>query len=454
MSWRNKVVWSQGMFLQPHHFQQEARYTERLLDSRIRTLSPFAWGFAELQLDDSLLALGRVGIARASGIWPDGTPFAIPQLDPAPAPLDIPPDLTSELIYLALPVQREGLNEADFGGGAPADGGAGSTSGDELARFEAVVEGVRDNTDAMAEPEEIQTGRLKLRLLRAKELTDAYTVLGCALVAERRSDNAVLLERGYIPSQVVADASGHLSSSLTLLHGLVRQRSHALAAKMGQLGHGVSEIAQFLRLQLLNRHEPLLRQYSSAPSVHPHELFTVCLQLAGELSTFHTATRRSPDFPLYRHDDLRGCFTPVFDAIRDMLSVVDDDNAVQIELVDRKFGVRTAVVPDLEMVRTGTFVLAVNAQIPGEQLRTRFPAQTKVGPVESIKELVNFNLAGITLRALPVAPRQLPFHAGHFYFELERGGELWQKFEASGNLALHVAGDFPGLEMALWAIRR
>ena len=62
------VQWHEGMLLQPHHFQQEARYTERLLDSRVRTLSPYAWGFAELQLDDSLLALGRVGIARASGI--------------------------------------------------------------------------------------------------------------------------------------------------------------------------------------------------------------------------------------------------------------------------------------------------------------------------------------------------------------------------------------------------
>jgi len=444
MSWRNKVVWSQGMFLQPHHFQQEGRYTERVIDSRVRALSPFAWGFAELQLDDSLLALGRVGIARASGTWPDGTPFAIPQLDPAPAPLDIPADLKNEVVYLALPVQREGLNEADLGEGA----------GDELARFEAIVENVRDNTDATAEPEDIQTGRLKLRLLRAKELTDAYTVLGAALVQERRSDNAVLLDRSYIPPQVVADASGQLSSSLTLLHGLVRQRAHALAGKMGQLGHGVSEVAQFLRLQLLNRNEPLLRQYSSAPNVHPRELFNVCLQLAGELSTFHSAARRSPDFPLYKHDDLRGCFTPVFDAIRDMLSAVEEDNAVQIELVDRKFGVRTAVVPDLEMARSATFVLAVNAQIPGEQLRTRFPAQTKVGPVESIKELVNFNLAGITLRSLPVAPRQLPFHAGFFYFELERGGELWQKFEASGNLALHVAGDFPGLDLALWAIRR
>jgi type VI secretion system protein ImpJ len=444
MSWRNKVVWSQGMFLQPHHFQQEARYTERLIDTRLRALSPYAWGFAELQLDDSLLALGRVGIARASGIWPDGTPFAIPQLDPAPAPLDIPVDLKNEVIYLALPVQREGLNEADFG----------EAQGDELARFAAVVEGVRDNTDATLEPEEIQTGRLKLRLLRARELTDAYTVLGCALVAERRSDNAVLLDRGYIPPQVVSDASGHLASSLTLLHGLVRQRAHALAGKMGQLGHGVSEVAQFLRLQLLNRHEPLLRQFASAPNVHPSELFNVCLQLAGELSTFHTSTRRAPDFPLYRHDDLRGCFSPVFEAIREMLSVVDDDNAVQIELVDRKFGVRTAVVPDLDMARSATFVLAVNAQVPGEQLRTRFPAQTKVGPVEAIKELVNFNLAGINLRSLPVAPRQLPFHAGYYYFELERGGELYQKFEASGNLALHVAGDFPGLEMALWAIRR
>lgn len=446
MSWRNKVVWSQGMFLQPHHFQQEARYTERLLDSRLRALSPFAWGFQDLQLDDSLLALGRIGIARASGIWPDGTPFAIPQLDPAPAPLEIPADLHNELVYLALPVQREGLNEADFG-----DGG---TDGDALARFEALTESVRDNTEATAEPEEIQTGRLKLRLLRQRDLTDAWTVLGCALVLERRSDQAVVLDRGYIPPQVVADASAQLSSHLTLLHGLVRQRAHALAGKMGQLGQGVSEIAQFLRLQLLNRHEPVLRQLSSAPHVHPRALFDVCLGLAGELATFHTAARRPPDYPLYRHDDLRGCFLPLFESLRDMLSAVDEDHAIQIELVDRKFGVRTAVVNDLELARTAGFVLAVHAQLPGEQLRTRFPAQTKVGPVDSIKELVNFNLAGITLRALPVAPRQLPFHAGHFYFELERGGELWQKFEQSGNLALHVAGDFPGLSLALWAIRR
>ncbi len=63
-------------------------------------------------------------------------------------------------------------------------------------------------------------------------------------------------------------------------------------------------------------------------------------------------------------------------------------------------------------------------------------------------------LPGIALQALPVAPRQLPFHAGHFYFELDRGGELWKQLEKTGNLAMHIAGDFPSLELELWAIRR
>ena len=36
MSLHSKVVWSQGMFLLPHHFQQEARHVEYALDMRLR----------------------------------------------------------------------------------------------------------------------------------------------------------------------------------------------------------------------------------------------------------------------------------------------------------------------------------------------------------------------------------------------------------------------------------
>ena len=441
MSWRAKVVWSSGMFLQPHHFQQETRYIERLVDARTRCVTPFAWGFSELEIDEGLLSLGKLGLTRAAGLLPDGTPFSMPLLDPLPPPMEVPADVKGELIYLALPLQRQGLNEVDFSGT------------DELCRFEAAEENVRDNTDASDEPATIQTGRLRMRFVRAKEATEAYALLGIAFVAERRSDGQITLERSYIPPQVSIEATAQLSASASLLHGLILQRAQALAGRMGQLGHGVSELADFLMLQTLNRNEPIFSQHTAVPNAHPKELHRDCLRLAGDLATLASSTRRPPEFPPYRHDDLNACFAPVFAELRRMLTAVLEQNALQIELVDRTHGVRTAVVNDLELVRTGTFVLAVNAQVPGEQLRQRFPAQTKIGPVDKIRDLVNLQLPGIGLRSLPVAPRQLPFHAGYFYFELDRSGELWKAITTSGHVAMHIAGDFPGLELELWAIR-
>lgn len=442
MSWVDPVVWSQGMFLQPHHFQQEARHAAHRLDARVRSLRPDAWGYTELLLDDSLLALGRIGIARASGVLPDGTPFAIPQHDAVPAPLDVPADVKGELVCLAAPVSREGVTEVDFG----------DARADDLRRFRVLTEERRDHVNASDEPEAIQTAALNLRLLRGRELTDAWAALGVVRVVERRADGQVLVDRAYIPPQTRIEASAQLSGTAGLLHGLVRQRAQLLARQMGQLGSGVSEVAEFLTLLELNRSEPLLRQFAGAPSVHPREFHLACLQLAGALSTFRTEGRCVADYPLYRHDDLQATYLPLIEDLRRMLSAVVDRQALQIELTEHRWG-RTALVKDLEWLRKGVLVLAVNAQLPGEQLRQRFPAQSKLAPVDRIRDLVNLALPGISLRSLPVAPRQLPFHAGFHYFELERGGDLWKQLEAGGTLALHVAGEFPGLDLELWAIR-
>jgi type VI secretion system protein ImpJ len=451
MTWRSKVVWSQGMFLQPHHFQQEARFVEHLIDLRTRAAAPHAWGFFELVLDEGALALGRLGLTRASGILPDGTPFTIPQSDAVPLPLQVPADVKGEVIYLAAPLAREGVTEVDFGtsSGTSAEGAAA-----ELFRYRVVDEEVRDHTRASDEPEPVQTGAINLRLVRERDATEGQARLGIARVLERRSDNQVVLDRAYIAPQMRIEASGQLSATASLLHGLVQQRARLLASRMGQLSHGVSEMADFLMLQSLNRAEPVLRQHAGAPHGHPNDFYLVCLQLAGDLATFTSESRHAADYPLYRHDDLHATFMPVVEDLRRMLSTVLERNALQIDLVDRSHGVRTAVLPDPELARDSNLVLAVNAQMPTEHLRQRFPAQSKLGPVDRIRDLVNLQLPGIGLRSLPTAPRQLPFHAGFHYFELDRGGDLWKQFERSGSLALHVAGDFPGLELELWAIRQ
>lgn len=161
----------------------------------------------------------------------------------------------------------------------------------------------------------------------------------------------------------------------------------------------------------------------------------------------------APSLPAYNHDALEACFAPLIRDIRRALATVLEQNAIQIELQDHKQGRYVGLVADRSLLRHAGFVLAVNAQVPSETLRTRFPAQAKLGPLEKIRELVNLQLPGIALRPLPVAPRQIPFHAGFSYFELDNGGELWKQLDNSGGLGIYVTGDFPALELSLWAIR-
>jgi type VI secretion system protein ImpJ len=122
-------------------------------------------------------------------------------------------------------------------------------------------------------------------------------------------------------------------------------------------------------------------------------------------------------------------------------------------LRDARHGVRVGAISDRTILRAAGFVLTVQCDMPAETLRRAFPTQVKIGAVEHIRELVNVALPGIAVRALPVAPRQLPYYAGATYFELDRASPHWQQMQNSGGFAIHVSGDFPGLKLELWAIR-
>jgi type VI secretion system protein ImpJ len=443
MSWNSKVVWSEGLFLQPQHFQQHDRYWERYIEGRTRALLGYSWGFLSLELDRAALALGKVQLSAARGIFPDGTPFDFPGEDAPPTAIDIAPELKDELIVLAVPVRRPGAEETDAINGEH-----------NLARFMVGEVEVRDSNAAASESAVLHVGKLRMRLMRKRDLTDAYTTLGVIQVTERRADNQVIVSRSYVPPMLHVGSDPVLSSYVRELHGLLHQRGEALAGRLSQLGRGgVAEIADFLLLQTVNRYEPLFAHLATHPLLHPERLYSICLQLAGELATFNQSTTRSISFPEYQHDALEPSFLPLMTHLRRSLSMVMEQNAIAIELQDRRYGVRVAIIGDLELVKTASFVLAASAQIPTEALRSRFPAQVKIGPVERIRDLVNLQLPGIVLQPLPVAPRQIPFHAGRNYFELDRSGDLWKQLERSGGLAMHIGGEFPGLELELWAIR-
>jgi type VI secretion system protein ImpJ len=377
-------------------------------------------------------------------VLPDGTPFAIPARDPAPPAIDIPADARDETVLLALAMARPGVADSDVE----------EASASMPPRFHAVDVDVADSHAASLRTAPVQLGRLNLRLLLARDGNEGFTHLAAARVVERRADTRVLLDPQFVPPALHAAASPQLDGFLREVLGLLHQRAEALAARLAQPGRaGVGEIADFLLLQACNRWQPLLAHLQRLPLLHPQALYAQLLALAGELSTFRER-KRPPEYPAYQHDDPALCFRVVMADLRQSLSMVLEQTAVPIELQDRKYGVRVAIIPDVTLQRSAQFVLAVNAQMPGETLRARFPAQVKIGPAERIRDLVNLQLQGVPLRPMPVAPRQIPYHAGFNYFELEtRGSDLWRQLESSGGLAMHVAGEFPGLEMEFWAIR-
>lgn len=442
MSWNSKVIWCEGMLMQPQHLQQHDRYLQAQLEARVAALRPYAWGVARLEIDEPLLAQGKLAVRAISAVLPDGTPVGQPGDDDI-APLDIPPDARDLTVVLALPARRHGAPEVDDREGL--DNAARYRS----AEYEAADSNGLDNHALMT------IGRLRLRLAFQHDIPDAWVTMGVAHVVERRADRQVVLDPGYCPPALQVRATPPLASFADELVGLLRQRAEALAARLSQPGAtGAAEVADFLLLQVLNRGQALAAHLAATGSLHPEELYRELVQLSGELATFSRPDRLAPRYPAYRHDALAESFAPLMLDLRRALAAVLDAHTVAIPLEERQFGIRVAVMPDQELLRSATFVLAVQAHMPPEAIRSGFPPQVKLGSVEKIRDLVNLQLPGIGLRPLPVAPRQLPFLAGYTYFELDRGSEYWQQLINSAGFAMHVAGNFPGLQMRFWAIRK
>jgi type VI secretion system protein ImpJ len=443
MSRNNKVVWSEGMFLRPHHFQQNARYIENYIEERCAVLRSYPWGFKELQLDQQMLALGKIAISKARGVFPDGTPFNIPDDDEPPLPLDVPENTHEAEVFLGLPIRRPGTPEFD-------------SSGDPegLARYQPVEYDAMDSSTVGGGQAGVQIGKLRTRVLLESAHRDEYACIGLTRIVEMRVDKNVLLDEHYLPPVLDCQALPGLAGFLKELHGLLNHRVEALSSRIAVSGRGgAADIADFLLLQAVNRYLPLVAHLSTLSGYHPETFFRLAISMAGELATFTSSEKRAPEFEPYRHENLQLTFAPVFDSLRQSLSMVLEQTAISIPMQERKYGIRVATVSDHSLLDHASFVLAVAADIPTEDIRKRFPTQIKIGPVEQIRQLVNVQLPGIRVRPIPVAPRQIPYHTGFVYFELDRSSELWQQLKTSGGFAFHLGGEFPGIQMEFWAIK-
>src|SRR4051812_22243850 len=186
MSWYSKVVWSEGLFLRPHHLQQNDRYLENLLESRVRHVTPYPWGFSHLEIDRDLAQQSKFSLRRAAGVMPDGTPFSTPDDSPLPAPIEVPESAATQVVWLSLPVAAPNTREVE-------DGAA-----DSASRFVPSSEILIDSTSPLRIEEEIDVAHARLAFELRKTAKPGYVGLAIARIVEVR-DRTIVFDEKFAP---------------------------------------------------------------------------------------------------------------------------------------------------------------------------------------------------------------------------------------------------------------
>lgn len=192
----NKVIWSEGLFLRPQHLQQQERYLERYMELHAGALRPHAWGFSVLELEPELLSIGKLGIRRARGCFPDGTPFSIPDRDPAPPPLDVPANCRDQVVSLALPLRATTQPDSTWPDG----------DGSRLARYRVGEAEVGDSSGSIAGTVLLEVGVLASRLRLQSEPGEGLVEVPMARIVECRADRRVILDDAFIPTAIRIEA--------------------------------------------------------------------------------------------------------------------------------------------------------------------------------------------------------------------------------------------------------
>ena len=313
--------------------------------------------------------------------------------------------------------------------------------GSEIREFQ-----VANAATTAGDPATLEVGALRTRLLLEREATEAYACLPLAHVVECRADQQVVLDDQFIPTILQIRAANRLATLATELLGLFHQRGEALGGRVAATSRGAaSELADFLMLQAINRYEPVLAHFAESGVDPPGGVLPVLRRRGRGARDVHDDVEADAEIPEYRHDHLKETFEPVIVSLRESMSKVmtqngDSDSA------------RAAEVRHQRRDRAGSLAVQLGGLHPGGAGRRSGGERAAAVPDagqdrarrrESAISCVR-GLPGVPVVPVPVAPRQIPYHAGYAYFELDQTHELWEQLKNSGGVAIYVAGEFPG----------
>jgi type VI secretion system protein ImpJ len=445
MKFLSRVVWSEGMYLSPHHFQTQSRYFEDSMAFLSACLWREPWGLLHLELDQKAIRNGTAALLHASGIFPDGLPFELPNSDPAPPIrnlLEVFPATDAVLpLYLAVPARRDNGFDTDL---STANGG----------RFSRMARTLRDETNGIDE-REVDLGQKNFRLLTEAELSSDVLAIPIAHILRDGRGNLVCDEE-FIPPCLRLSASEPLMLLVKRLLDAVGEKSTTVARgahRQGKFeaGTGALDVANYWFLHALHNAIPPLHHLATTRHAHPEDVFIEMSRLGGALCTF--SVEADPrNLPSYDHRNPGPCLRALDAHIRRMLDIVVPPNTVTLNFKPVEPYIQAAEVTDERCLRRARWILGIRSALGESDLLRLVPRLVKVCSLKFVPELVKRALPGMTLNHLPVPPTAIRAEADMQYFSVENAGPCWEHILQTRTVGVYIPGEIAKPEFELTVI--
>ncbi len=443
----SRVVWSEGMYLGPHHFQAQSRYFEDSIQFATSTLWFATYGLVGCELSAEALRNGAVSVSHARGIFPDGLVFEMPESDPLPEARNIaelfPPTRDHLTVHLAIARHvPDGVN-CSIAGGAEPDG----------LRYIGEVKPLHDETTGRDE-KPVRLGRKNIRLMLDTEITAGMVTLPIARIM-RSGAGYFVFDPEFIPPCVRISASERIMTLLGRLIEILEEKASSLSLPKqdgtSKAAFSTREIANFWFLHTVNSSRTPLQHLYMSKRGHPEELYLEMLRLGGALCTF-ALDSHPRSLPVYDHDNLDKCFGALDRHIRTHLEVIVPTNCISIPLHTTGDYLYAGEVTDQRCLGRSRWILGIRSQIGEAELITRTPQLIKVCSKQFVPELVKRALPGLQLTHLPTPPPAVSPKVEVQYFGIGRAGPCWDHLAQTKAVGVYVPGEFPAAEVELLVV--
>ncbi|QKF81490.1 type VI secretion system, baseplate protein [Halarcobacter ebronensis] len=439
---QNRVVWREGLFLRPQHFQQNDRHVNYQLMTRTIQSKPNSWGLYNLSIDENLLNTGKISIKSISGILPDGTLFDINSKNQQLS-LDIKINDANKIVYLVLPAFIQDSDEVHF-----------EEQKNLLTRYSAkVINNVPNTNSGESSISDILIAQQNFKLVTQDGINDNYIKMEILKVGNVLTSGVVSLDENFSATFLHFNNCEGLVSKTKELLSMISYRAERLADTLSDTTLQATELGNYLMLQLLNKAEARLNYFLTQDKVHPDSLFLELITLSGELSVFMKKEKRLSAQIVYNHNEQYSSFIRVFDEIKSMLSMVLEQNSISLPVEKRKYGIYIALIKDKNLIKNSTFIFSVSADVPAQKIKEVLLNSLKLGTIETIKKLVNFHLVGFKIRALSTPPKEIPFKVNHLYFSIELTKENKDELLKSTGFAFYLSSELSNVDYSIWAIK-